>query len=129
LLYHGKKDRIMAKEIILYNLRADVKEEDYVKWCASYKGPLLLSLPGAKSFTLVKMRGGIAGNGHRGTPPGPAATPYKYIGIMDVTGLEEWGKAHETKAFKEEFFPQWFSKWVADFYVLGGVEVYHGETK
>jgi len=29
----------MAKEIILYNLRDDVKEEDYVKWCKEYKGP------------------------------------------------------------------------------------------
>jgi hypothetical protein len=90
----------------------------------------LLSLPGAKSFTLVKMLGGIiTGNGNKGTPPGRAASPYKYIGIMDVTGLEEWGKAHETKAFNEKFLPQWFSKWVADFYVLSGVEIYHGETK
>ncbi len=119
----------MAKEIILYNLRADVTEEDYEKWCASYKGPLLLSLPGAKSFTLVRMMGGITGNGKEGTPPGPTSTPYKYIGIMDVTSMDEWGKAHETKKFKEEFFPQWFSKWIADFYVLGGVEAYHGENK
>jgi hypothetical protein len=29
---------------------------------------------------------------------------------MDTTSLEDWNKAHETKAFKEEFFPQWFSK-------------------
>jgi hypothetical protein len=119
----------MAKEIILYNLRADVTEEDYEKWCASYKGPLLLSLPGGKSFTLCKMMGGITGNGQEGTSPGPTSPPYKYVGIMDVTGLDEWGKAHETTAFKEEFFPQWFSKWVADFYVLGGIEVYHGENK
>ena len=127
--YHRKEESIMAKEIILYNLRDNVTEEDYVKWCASYKGPLLLSLPGAKTFTLVKMMGGMTGNGQKGTPPGPTGSPYKYVGIMDMTSLEEWGKAHETKAFKEEFFPQWFSKWVADFYVLGGVEVYHGEKK
>jgi hypothetical protein len=120
---------IMAKEIILYNLRDDVKEEDYVKWCESYKGPILLSLDGAKSFTLCKMMGGIRGNGKAGTPPGPTSPPYQYIGIMDVTSLEAWSKAHETKAFKEEFFPQWFSKWVGDFYVLGGVEAYHGENK
>jgi hypothetical protein len=118
----------MAKEIILYNLRADVTEEDYEKWCESYKGPLLLSLPGGKSFTLCKMMGGVTGNGQEGTPPAPAASPYTYIGIMDVTNLDEWGKAHETKEFKEDFFPQWFSKWVADFYVLGGIEVYHGEN-
>lgn len=115
----------MAKEIILYNLRDDVKEEDYVKWCESYKGPLLLGLKGAKSFTLLKMMGGIRGDGQQGTPPEPTATPYQFIGIMDVSGLEDWKEAHETTAFKEEFFPQWFSKWVADFYVLGGIEAYH----
>jgi hypothetical protein len=119
----------MAKEIILYNLRADVKEEDYVKWCESYKGPLLLSLPGSKSFTLVKMMGGVTGNGQKGHTPGPTGSPYQFIGIMDLTSLEEWGKAHETAKFKDEFFSQWFARWVGDFYVLGGVEVYYGERK
>ncbi|MBW1722177.1 MAG: hypothetical protein JRH13_06615 [Deltaproteobacteria bacterium] len=118
----------MAKEIILYNLRDDAKEEDYVEWCKTYKGPLLLGQKGARSFTLLKMMGGISGNGQQGVPPEPAASPYKFIGIMDVTSLEDWKEAHETKAFKEEFFPQWFSKWVADFYVLGGVEVYYGQN-
>ncbi|MBW2066251.1 MAG: hypothetical protein JRJ03_15160 [Deltaproteobacteria bacterium] len=119
----------MPKEIILYNLKDDVKEEDYVKWCETYKGPLLLGQQGAKAFTLLKMMGGIQGNGQKGNPPSPTKSPFNYIGIMDVTSLEEWGKARETKAFKEEFFPQWFSKWVADFYVLGGIELYHGESK
>ena len=34
----------MAKQIILYNLKDNVTEEDYVKWCESYKGPFLLGL-------------------------------------------------------------------------------------
>jgi hypothetical protein len=119
----------MAKEIILYNLRDNVKEEDYVKWCEDYKGPLLLGLSGSKSFTLLKMMGGIQGDGQKGTAPEPTKSPFNYIGILDATSLEEWNKAHETKAFKEEFFPQWFSKWVADFYVLGGVELYQGKSE
>ena len=119
----------MPKEIILYNLRDDVKEEDYVKWCAEYKGPLLLGLPGSKSFTLLKMMGGVHGDGQKGNPPSPTESPFNFIGILDATSLEDWGKARETTAFKEEFFPQWFSKWVADFHILGGVEVYHGESK
>lgn len=118
----------MAKGIILYNLRDDVTEEDYVKWCEDYKGPLLLGLPSAKSFTLVKMVGGAQGDGQKGNPPNPTKSPYDYIGILDTTSLEEWAKARESKAYKEEFFPQWFSKWVADFYVLMGVELYHGES-
>jgi hypothetical protein len=118
----------MAKEIILYNLRENVSEEDYVKWCETYKGPLLLTLQGTKSFTLVKLLGGITGNGKAGSPPVPTTSPYRYIGILDAASQEDWNKARESKKFKEEFFPQWFSKWVADFYVLGGVDVYYGKN-
>jgi hypothetical protein len=118
----------MAKEIILYNLRDDVKEKDYVKWCEDYKGPLLIGLPGSKSFTLLKMMGGVQGNGQKGSPPSPTKPPFNYIGILDATSLEELGKSRESKAFKE-FSSQWLSKWVADFYILGGIELYHGEKR
>jgi len=118
----------MAKEIILYNLRGDVKEEDYVKWCEDYKGPLLVGLPGSKSFTLLKMMGGVQGDGQKGSPPNPIKPPFNYIGILDSTSQEELEKAKDTKPFKEEFFPQWFSKWVGDFYILGGIELYHRES-
>jgi hypothetical protein len=119
----------MPKEIILYNLKDGVKEEDYVKWCKDYKGPLLLGLPGSKTYTLVKMVGGVQGNGQKGTPPSPTKSPYDYIGIVDLTSLEEWANSRESKAFKDDFFPQWFSKWVGDFYVLGGIELYQGKSK
>jgi hypothetical protein len=118
----------MAKEIILYNLRDDVKEEDYVKWCEEYKGPLLLGLPGSRSFTLTGMLPGIKGNGQKGIAPTRTSPPYRLIGIMDLTTVEEWDKSHETSKFKD-FFAQWFSKWVGDFYVMSGVELYYGEKK
>ena len=117
----------MAKEIILYNLRDDAKEEDYVKWCEDYKGPLLIGLPGSKSFTLIKLMGGVAGNGEKGSPPSPTKSPFNYVGVLDTISLEEWGKSRETKAF-QEFLSQWLSKWVADFYILGGMELYHGDS-
>jgi hypothetical protein len=119
----------MAKEIILYNLKDGVSDEDYKKWCEEYKGPTLLSLSSAKTFTLVRMLGGIKGNGQEGVPPSETPSPYKYIGIMDLTGLDDWKKDTATKTFREEFFPQWFSKWVKDFYVVGGEEIYHGVSK
>ena len=118
----------MVKEIILYNLKDDVTDEDYKKWCETYKGPLLLRLDATKSFTLVKMMGGIKGNGQEGIPPEETISPYKYIGIMDLSSIEGMKKDQETKAFKSEFFPQWFSQWVKDFYVLVGEEIYHGES-
>ena len=116
----------MAKEIILYNLRDDVKGEDYIKWCESYKGPLLVGLNSSKSFTLLRMLGGVRGNGQKGIPPEETKPPYKFIGIMDVTSIEDWKKATAaSKVFTEEFRPQWFSKWAGDFYVLNGEEVYY----
>ena len=126
---HVKEVRDIAKQIILYNLKDTVTEEDYVKWCESYKGPLLLGLNGAKSFTLVKMMGGLKGNGQEGIAPAPTAPPYKYIGIFDLNSLEDMDRAREKKEFTEEFFSRWFSDWVADFYTLGGVELYHGENE
>jgi hypothetical protein len=118
----------MAKQFILYNLRDDVTEEDYVKWCESYKGPLMLSFKGSKSYTLVKIMGGLKGNGQKGIPPTPTSAPYKYIAILDLESLEDMDKARQLKEYKEVFFPKWFSEWVADFYTLGGVEIYHGEN-
>lgn len=119
----------MAKEIILYNLRDDVTEEDYKKWCEEYKGPLLLSLDSANAFTLVKLLGGIKGNGQKGENPEQASPPYKYVGILEASSLEDWKKDTDSAAFKEEFFPQWLKNWVADFYVLGGIDVYHGTSE
>jgi len=119
----------MAKSIILYNLKEGASDEDYAKWCREYKGPFFVSLTACNSFTLVKMLGGIKGNGANSAPPEPTMPPYKYIGIVDVDNLDKWQENTESKAFKEEFFPQWFTKWVADFYVLVGMEVYEGRKR
>jgi hypothetical protein len=114
----------MAREIILYNLKEGVSVEDYQKWCQEYKGPLLLGLGSVERFTLINMLGGITGDGQKGLPPQETKPPYQFIGVMELSGLEEWKKDTDSKAFKEEFFPQWFSNWVADFYVLAGMEIF-----
>jgi hypothetical protein len=118
----------MPKHIILYNLKDGVADEDYQKWCETYKGPLLVSLSASKSFTLVKMFGGIKGDGRKPQHPAQTPPPFKYIGILDVTNLEESKRDAETTAFKEDFFPKWLSEWVADFYVLVGAEVYEQQA-
>lgn len=114
----------MAKSIILYNLKEGISDKDYGKWCEDYKGPFFVSLDACKSFTLMKVLGGVKGNGAEASPPAPAPTPFTYVGVVDMTGFDEWQRDTESKAFREEFFPQWFSKWVADFYILMGTEVF-----
>lgn len=117
----------MATSIILYNLKEGVTDADYKKWCEDYKGPLLLSLSACESFTLLKMFGGIKGNGKEGRSPKETPSPFNYIGVVEVTDLAEWKENTESKVFKEDFFHQWFSNWVADFYVLVGDAVYRGK--
>ena len=119
----------MAKQIILYNLKDNVTEADYIKWCQNFKGPFLLGLDGSRSFTLVRMAGGLKGDGQKGIAPSTTEPPYKYIGILDLDSLEDMDRAREKKEFREEFFARWFSDWVADFYTLGGVEIYHRENE
>ena len=104
----------MAKEIILYNLRDDVTDEDYKKWCDEYKGPTLLRLDSVKSFTLVSQLGGVKGNGMESIPPEETKPPFKYVGILDSTSLEDWNKDRNSKIFKEEFL-----KWVDIFGLKG----------
>jgi hypothetical protein len=116
----------MAKTFILYNLRDDVTDEDYKKWCEDYKGPLIMSFDSVNDFTLVGLMGGMKGNGKEGVAPQETKPPFKYIGIVDSPNLEEWAKDRESAKYKEEFFPQWFSKWVADFYILAGAEIFQG---
>lgn len=99
----------MAKEIIPYNLRDDDKEEDYVKWCENYKGPLPIGPSRLKSFTLLRIMAGARGNGQKGSLPGPTKPPFNYIGILDAPSLEEWGRSRESKAFKESP-SQWLSR-------------------
>ena len=118
----------MPKQIILYNLRDDVKEEDYIEWANEFKGPLLMGLPSTKSYTLLRMLGGRKGDGKEGIPPEEAKPPFRFVGVLDISSKEDWMKDMGTKAYKEEFFPQFFTKWVADFYAILGDEVYYRES-
>jgi hypothetical protein len=123
-----KEDRMMPKQIILYNLRDDVKDEDYIKWCHEFKGPLLLGLKSVKSFTLLKMVGGRKWNGQKGQPPVETISPFRFIGILDVTSKEEWMKDVASEVYQKDFFPKFFSNWGADTFAIVGDEVYHGES-
>lgn len=81
-----------------------------------------------EAFYIGEYVGGIKGNGKESIPPEETKPPFKYVGILDSTSLEDWNQDRNSKTFKEEFFPQWFSKWVADFYVLAGMEVFEGQS-
>ena len=102
----------MAKEIILYNLAEHVTDEEYLEYVTKEKGPFLDGLSSAKKFELVKITGSASGE-----------IPYKYVGILHLTSLDEfYGKDAPSQEF-QEFMKKWQSM-VSNFHVLGGEEIY-----
>lgn len=114
----------MAKQIILYNLREDVKEEDFVKWVHEFKGPFISGLSSVRNYTLLRTKTAL--KSEEG-PPGPIDPPYRIVGIVDVTRLKDYEKDQGTKAYKEDFMPQ-FSKWIQNILILQAEEFYHSEA-
>jgi len=120
----------MSKEIILYNLKDTVTDEEYIKYCEEFKGPFMINLPACKGFTLAKMMGGVKGNGNDPNPhPVEVKSPWKFIGIMDLSNLEDWQKDFDSKAFQEDFLAEWLTKWAGDFYILRGEDAWVGKGK
>lgn len=102
----------MAKEIILYNLKDSVTDEEYKTYCEQKKGPFLSSLPSCKNFTLVKIIASKKG-----------LVPYKYVGILDATSTADWQKDTQSEDF-QKFLQEWVPKVKDDFQILMGEEVY-----
>jgi len=102
----------MAKEIILYNLKADVTDEEYKDYVINEKGPLLESLSSVKKFEMVKITGAVTGE-----------TPYKYIGILHLTSLDDFYQKDAPSPAFQGFLAKWKPK-VAEFHILSGEEIY-----
>ena len=66
----------MPKLLIMYNLKDELNEEDFVKWVHEYKGPFVTGLSAVKSYTLTRVQGAMKSEGG---PPGPAETPYNIV--------------------------------------------------
>lgn len=102
----------MAKEIILYNLKADVTDEEYKDYVISEKGPLLESLSSVKKFEMVKITGAATGD-----------VPYKYIGILHLTSLDDFYQKDAPSPAFQGFLAKWKPK-VSEFHILFGEEIY-----
>ncbi len=114
----------MAKQFVLYNLKDDIKEEDFVKWLNEFKGPFITGLSAVKRYTLTTVKRAVQA---KGGPPGPVESPYKLAAVVELTSLEDYAKDTETQPYKEEFMPQ-FAKWVKDFLILQADEFYDKES-
>ncbi|MBP1707335.1 MAG: REDY-like protein HapK [Chloroflexi bacterium] len=102
----------MPKKIILYNLADNVTEKEFKEYVTREKGPLISSLPGVKKYELVKVTGAMGGK-----------IPYKYVGIVHVTSLEEYDQK-ATKTQKYQDFLKKFGPMAKDLIMLSGEEIY-----
>jgi hypothetical protein len=102
----------MAKRIIMYNLAEHMTDEAFKDYVVKDKGPLINSLPGVKKYELLKITGASAGK-----------IPYKYVGIVHLTSLEEYEqKATKTKAYQD--FLKKFGPMAKDMVMLSGEEIF-----
>jgi len=102
----------MAKRIILYNLAEHMTDEKFKEYVTKEKGPLIDSLPGVKKYELVKVTSAMGGK-----------IPYKYVGIVHVTSLEEFDqKAAKTQKYQD--FLKKFGPMAKDMIMLSGEEIY-----
>ena len=102
----------MAKQIILYNLAPNVTDDEYKEYVASEKGPLLESFESIKKFEVVKIDGAMTGE-----------SPYKYVGILHTTSLDDFNQKDAPSQRFQEFFTKWVPM-VSDFHILFGEEIY-----
>jgi len=102
----------MPKKIILYNLADNVTDKEFKEYVTREKGPLISSLPGVKKYELVKVTGAMGGK-----------IPYKYVGIVHVTSLEEYDQK-ATKTQKYQDFLKKFGPMAKDLIMLSGEEIY-----
>jgi uncharacterized protein (TIGR02118 family) len=102
----------MAKRIILYNLAEHMTDEAFKDYVVNEKGPLIESLPSVKKYELVKITDAAMGE-----------IPYKYVGIVHVTSIEEFNekaaKTPEYQGFLKKFGPM-----VSGLQMLSGEEIY-----
>ena len=102
----------MAKIIILYNLAANVTEEQYEDYVASEKGPLLDSFESVKKYELVKIGGSFSGE-----------IPYSYVGVMHLTSLDEFNQKDAPSQKMQDFMAK-LMPMVTDTHILFGEEIY-----
>jgi len=102
----------MAKQVILYNLAADVTEDQYEDYITNEKGPLLDSLESVKKYESVKVTGSLSGD-----------IPYQYVGIMHLTSLDDFNEKDAPTPKFQEFLAKWMPM-VKDCHVLFCKEIY-----
>ena len=102
----------MEKQIILYNLREPCTDEKYKNYVINEKGPLIESLSTVKKYELVRI-----------TQSDSGAIPYNYIGIVNVSSLDQFAQKDAPSQKFQDFLKKWQPA-VKDVLMLSGFQIY-----
>jgi len=78
------------KEIILYNLKDEVTEEQYEAYFRNKKGPAFAAFPSCRSVTLNKVVDSKTGS-----------IPYRYVAVVEIADPAGWEKDTASEVFQE----------------------------
>ncbi len=81
----------MAKIVVLFNLKPGVVVADYEKFARETDLPIVNALPSINRFEVLKATGLLSGG----------LSPYQYIEILDIKGLEQLGKDVATEQMQK----------------------------
>jgi len=102
----------MAKEIILYNLKPGVTDEQFKEYVDTEKGPYIDSLPSVEKYELVKITESRSG-----------VIPFKYVGIVHLKSLDDFkNKDTQTDAYRA--FSQKMASLTAEIHVTFGDQIH-----
>lgn len=102
----------MAEEIILYNLAKNMTDKEYLNYVTKEKGPLMESFSAVKKYELFKITKAAMGE-----------IPYKYVGIMHITNLDEFYKKDAPSAKFQDFLKKW-QPMTSGFHLLTAEKIY-----
>lgn len=102
----------MEKQIILYNLAKGMTDEKYKEYVLDDKGPLIESLSTVNKYELWKIVHAKSG-----------IIPYNYVGIMEVSSVNQFGLKDVPTAKFQGFESKWLPM-VSDVHILSGIKIY-----
>jgi hypothetical protein len=102
----------MAKEIILYNLKPDVTDEEFKAYVDNEKGPFIDSLPSVEKYELVRLDSSPTG-----------AVPFKYVGIVTLKSLDDF-RNKDTKTEEYRAFTAKMAGLTSELHITFGEEIH-----
>ena len=102
----------MPFEIILYNLKPDVTDEQFQEYVDNEKGPYIDSLPSVDKYELVKITESRSG-----------VIPFRYVGVVHLNSLEGF-KQRGTQTDEYRAFSAKMAGFTSELHVTLGEQIH-----